>query len=173
MGFTRRQLAGLAALPLWGCGDGRSGEQTNAAPSALSSTPAQSNYRVSFRNHWTEAAFPTGFPPSAHLTGMVGATHQAGVKFWAVGQAASQGIKDIAGVSLLQDGAWLDRLEAPLYVHDAGTDGGTTFAAADIFTAPPGAVQRLSTDATDSDLLDGLHRRSQAALASMLFERLT
>ena len=101
---------------------------------------------------------------------MVGATHQAGVKFWAVGQAASQGIKNIAGVSLLQDGAWLDRLE---YVHDAGTDGGTTFAAADIFTAPPGAVQRLSTDATDSDLLDGLHRRSQEALASMLFERLT
>jgi len=39
--------------------------------------------------------------------------------------------------------------------------------------APRGRAQRLSSAASDTDLFDGWQRDSQAALASILFERLS
>jgi Spondin_N len=196
-------------------------------------------YRVTVRNHWTAAAFPTRFPAAAHLTGIVGATHGAGVDFWTLGGLASPGIKDMAergrktplldevasaiaagsaefalsgdgvalgvpevtlqfnvstkfprvtlvsmlgpspdwftgvgGVSLLENGQWLRGLEMPLRVYDAGTDDGTAFVSANAVSSPAVPVQALSTDARDSDLLNGLHRVTGQALASILFERL-
>lgn len=179
--------------------------QVTAADSAI--------YRVTLRNHWTAAAFSTRFPSGAHLTGIVGATHGAGVDFWAPGKLASNGIKDMAergrktplldevanaitagtaeyalsgdGVALgvpevsLQfnvstrfprvtlvsmlgpspgwftgvggrfsaaRGQWLQRLEMPLRVYDAGTDDGTTFGSANAVSSPATPVQALSTD---------------------------
>ncbi len=196
-------------------------------------------YRVTLRNHWTAAAFSTRFPSGAHLTGIVGATHGAGVDFWAPGALASTGIKDMAergsktpllaevanaitagtaefalsgdgvalgvpetslqfnistrfprvtlvsmlgpspdwftgvgAVSLLREGRWLQRLEMPLRVYDAGTDDGTTFGAANAVSSPATPVQHLSTDMLDSDLLNGVHRITGQALASIQFERL-
>ncbi len=242
MFVQRRGLLALGVLSLAGCG-GNGGDaedppgpemgsaQTTAADSAM--------YRVTLRNHWTAAAFSTRFPSGAHLTGIVGATHSAGVDFWALGALASTGIKDMAergrktplldevanaitagtaeyalsgdgvalggpevslhfnvstrfprvtlvsmlgpspdwftgvgGVSLLREEKWLRRLEMPLRVYDAGTDDGTTFGSANAVSSPATPVQSLSTDMQDSDLLDGVHRITGQALASILFERL-
>ena len=242
MFMHRRGLLALGVLSLAGCGgnggdvagppDPQTGSaQTTAADSAM--------YRVTLRNHWTAAAFSTRFPSGAHLTGIVGATHGAGVDFWALGALASTGIKDMAergrktplldevasaitagtaefalsgdgvalgvpevwlqfnvstrfprvtlvsllgpspdwftgvgGVSLLREGQWLQRLEMPLRVYDAGTDDGTTFGSANAVSSPATPVQALSTDMRDSDLLNGVHRVTGQALASILFERL-
>jgi hypothetical protein len=48
------------------------------------------------RSRWDAATFPTRFPASAHLTGLVGATHAATASFWAVGRAATLGVKNVA-----------------------------------------------------------------------------
>jgi Spondin_N len=78
----------------------------------------------------------------------------------------------VGGVSLLQDGQWLQRLEMPLRVYDAGTDDGSTFVSAHAASRPATPVQLLSTDVGDADLLNGVHRSTGQALASILFERL-
>jgi hypothetical protein len=79
----------------------------------------------------------------------------------------------VRGLSMLKDDAWLAHLDMPLRVYDAGTDDGLRFTAANAVTVPRGVVQRLSSAESDTDLFDGWHRDSQAALASILFERLS
>ena len=78
----------------------------------------------------------------------------------------------VGGVSLLQEGQWLQRLELPLRVYDAGTDDGTTFGSANAVSSPATRVHHLSTDMLESDLLNGVHRITGQALASIQFERL-
>ena len=256
MPLQRRRLLALATLTLTGCGGGGSSETSSASATtapgapvgaASAATPATgatatgptAAYRVHFRNHWSEAAFPTRFPAGAHLTGIVGGTHATGFDFWAVGRPATLGIKNmaelgskaalldevalavaagqaefalsgggvalgvaevqldftvsqrfprvtlvsmlgpspdwftgVAGVLLLRDGAWVTSLEMPMRVYDAGTDDGTDFIAPDLVTTPPGVVLPLGTAPQQSDLQDGVHRGSGAALASIMFERL-
>ncbi len=53
-------------------------------------------YRATLRSAWTAAAFGTQFPSGAHFSGLVGATHHAGVAFWAEGQLAAPGIQNVA-----------------------------------------------------------------------------
>ena len=48
----------------------------------------------------------------------------------------------VSGVDLFQDGDWLDSLDVPLYVYDAGTDSGATFNADNIDTKPRGKIVR-------------------------------
>ena len=84
----RRRFLGLAALSL----------PALAMPGCGGSTddPAPARYRLTLRSHWTAAAFPTQFPAAAHLTGLVGATHRAGLAFWSPGKVASAGIQGVA-----------------------------------------------------------------------------
>lgn len=239
MSIQRRGLLALGVLNLAGCGgsDADPSQPTAGATQADAADPVQ--YRLTLRSHWTAAAYPTRFPGSAHLTGVVGAVHGDGVDFWAVGALASPGIKDMAergqkatllqevasavaagnaesalsgdgvslgvpdvtlqfsasarfhrvtlvtmlgpspdwftgvgGVSLRQGGQWVQRLEMPLRVYDAGTDDGTTFTSGNAVSRPPTPVQALSSDAGESDLLNGVHRGTGQALASTVFERL-
>lgn len=242
MSPSRRQLLVWTSLALAGCGGGGGGgeEAVQEAPvRPAADTPARASYRMTLSSFWTAAAFPTRFPSSAHLTAVVGATHGNGINFWAVGSAASPGVKDVAergitgsmlseveraiangtaetsltgggvplgggsvslilsvstahprvtfvtmlgpspdwftgvaGVSLLSEGLWLPSLRLPLRVYDAGTDDGASFISADAPTLPPTGVQALSTDPSDSDFHNGVHRTSGEVLASLLFERL-
>lgn len=97
MQATRRQMIGLAALMLAGCGGGVTSPPPQAEPSPAPSPAAEAaTYRLTLRKLWLPEHFPTQFPPSAHLTGIVGATHGAGVDFWAPGRLASLGVKDVA-----------------------------------------------------------------------------
>lgn len=79
----------------------------------------------------------------------------------------------VRGLSMLKDGVWQERIDMPLRVYDAGTDDGVGFTSADAVTVPRGVVKPLSSAVSDTDLFDGWHRDSQAALASILFERLS
>ncbi len=63
------------------------------APSVSSAT-----YRVTFEATWSEATHPTDFPQFglAHFSALVGATHSADIVFWASGEPASAGVKEMA-----------------------------------------------------------------------------
>jgi hypothetical protein len=64
----------------------------NAAP------VSSATYRVTFESTWSETTHPTDFPQFglAHFSPLVGATHNADAVFWADGEAASAGIKQMA-----------------------------------------------------------------------------
>ncbi len=67
-----------------------------AFASAATADTLPASYRATLRSRWTAVNFPTRFPDSAHLTGLVGATHRDTVSFWAEGRAATLGIKNVA-----------------------------------------------------------------------------
>jgi hypothetical protein len=50
----------------------------------------------------------------------------------------------VSGLSLLENGVWLQERTVDLYPWDAGTDSGGTYRAADRATAPPETIHRLT-----------------------------
>lgn len=54
-------------------------------------------YQVEFESTWSSATHPDQFPSSsAHLSGLIGATHQSNFKLWENGMLATPGIKSMA-----------------------------------------------------------------------------
>jgi len=53
-------------------------------------------YQLTFTTTWSAQTHPNGFPPNPHFSGMIGGTHNDQVKFWALGETASDGIKSMA-----------------------------------------------------------------------------
>lgn len=54
------------------------------------------NYRLEIQSTWTQANFPTQYPANDHLSGLIGAVHNAQVIFWEPGQLASDGVENMA-----------------------------------------------------------------------------
>ena len=54
------------------------------------------NYRITFDGTWSQATHPEGFPSGAHFSQLIGATHNADVTFWEVGDLATVGIESMA-----------------------------------------------------------------------------
>jgi len=50
----------------------------------------------------------------------------------------------VTGLSLIENGAWVDEKSVVLYGFDAGTDSGTTFTSADEVTTPRGVIARFA-----------------------------
>ena len=80
------------------CGDSTSPMDgtTPTSPTASSTPSAQARYRATFRATWSPATHPDRFPSTPHFSPLVGATHGAGVRFWAAGDIASAGIEQMA-----------------------------------------------------------------------------
>ncbi len=51
----------------------------------------------------------------------------------------------VAGLSLLEDGAWVAEKAVALYPYDAGTDSGASYGSADADTVPPEPIARITT----------------------------
>ncbi len=78
-------------------------DSTNTADTATGCS-GTANYTVVFQSTWSSTTHPTDFPTGAHFSGLIGATHNADVTFWASGATASDGIELMAetgGKSLL------------------------------------------------------------------------
>ena len=56
----------------------------------------EATYKVTFTATWSASTHPQDFPSNPHFSGMIGAAHSSAVVFWATGETASQGIKDMA-----------------------------------------------------------------------------
>ncbi|MEO1329004.1 MAG: spondin domain-containing protein [Pseudomonadota bacterium] len=68
-------------------------------------------------------------------------------------------ITGVASVPLRAEGAWVARIEAPLWVWDAGADSGETYAAKNAETQPRQSVRLLATPhALTPDGLQGVGR---------------
>jgi hypothetical protein len=79
---------------------------------------AEAMYRVTFATSWSATSFPTQYPSSRHFSGLVGATHDAAVEFWAPGMAASSGIERMAEQG--NKSALLDEVGAATAGHVGG-----------------------------------------------------
>ncbi len=53
-------------------------------------------YSVTFSSTWSAATHPEGFPSNPHFSGLIGATHDSTVTFWAPDALASTGIESMA-----------------------------------------------------------------------------
>jgi len=53
-------------------------------------------YELTFNATWSAETHPTDFPGNPHFSGLIGGTHNDKVKFWATGETASDGIKQMS-----------------------------------------------------------------------------
>ena len=67
---------------------------TSAAPAIAGGSEAL--YDVDFNPTWSFATHPTAFPPAAHFSPLIGATHSSAIQFWTPGGIASPGIETMA-----------------------------------------------------------------------------
>ncbi len=106
------------------------GSATSGGDEQSTADLATARYLVTLENYWGVDDFPQGFPESAHLSLIGGATHNSAVSFWAEGDVASRGIEDMAEAGLI-DVLLLDEV-APAIAN------GTANAGIEIreFTAP-------------------------------------
>ncbi len=179
---------------------------------AEAAAQSTATYEVTFASTWSAATHPQGFPSNPHFSGLIGGTHDSTVTFWATGETASLGIKNMAelgtksalrgeveaaiqqgsaeavldgsfigrspgvvrltfdlsetyplvtlvsmlapspdwfvgvgGLSLLEQGQWIDTLTVELFVYDAGTDSGTSYTASNQVTNPPEPIAKIET----------------------------
>ena len=54
------------------------------------------NYEVIFDATWSEETHPSGFPPSPHFSGLIGATHNHETILWEPGGISSPGMESMA-----------------------------------------------------------------------------
>jgi hypothetical protein len=184
------------------------------ATMAPTEVPEESaRYLLTFEATWSEATHPTDFPPNPHFSGLIGATHSAGVGLWEEGETATPGIESMAetgekspldseiealiaeggacetisgggiglspgtvaveftvsrecplvsvvsmiapspdwfvgvsGLSLLEDGRWVDQEAVGLYPYDAGTDSGRSYASPDEPTEEREGIRRIEAE---------------------------
>lgn len=53
-------------------------------------------YQLTFESEWSGSTHPSAFPSGAHFSGLIGTTHNSSISYWAVGQPASAGVKQMA-----------------------------------------------------------------------------
>jgi hypothetical protein len=169
-------------------------------------------YSVNFVATWSSATHPTGFPGSAHFSGLIGGSHNASIEFWEPDAIATQGIERMAetgskttlqaeiedsiqdgkayqvlsgggigrspgsvsisfaassdfplltlvsmlapspdwfvgvhSLPLFENGKWIDSLEVPLIVYDAGTDSGSNYTSPNADTNPAVPIALLTS----------------------------
>jgi len=89
-----RRVVVCLALVTGGCASGSDPLPTGASP--VPGAAATARYRVTFDGSWSAATHPTEIPRVPHFSGLIGATHHAGVRFWAEGVLATEGIRAMA-----------------------------------------------------------------------------
>lgn len=120
-------------------------------------------YSVTFASTWSAATHPEGFPPNPHFSGLIGATHDSTVTFWAPAMTASSGIESMAetgGKSSLtgEVNTQIDfgRAEHLLSGGGIGTSPGSTSLTFDISSEFP-LVSLVSMLAPSPDWFVGVH----------------
>ncbi len=79
------------------CGGSSGGGDSNGSTSdTTSQCTTNEKYTVVFESTWSSSTHPTNFPADPHFSGLIGATHNDNVRFWAKGETASTGIEVMA-----------------------------------------------------------------------------
>ncbi|MDC5872176.1 spondin domain-containing protein [Vibrio europaeus] len=77
----------------------------------------------------------------------------------------------VDSLNLYQNGAWVDDLTVELKVYDSGTDDGVTFTSANVDSSPKTNVSLLTSNAADTDFLNGVHRTTSTHIGTFTFKR--
>jgi len=172
---------------------------------------AQTTYNVRFQSEWSVETHPSSFPPSPHMSPLIGATHNASYVMWEPGGTATNGIEVMAesggttplrneingrigfgsahsviagggigvspgtseanfeitashplvslvsmiapspdwfvgvhGLSLVENGEWINSLVVDLLPYDSGTDSGANYTSANADTDPAEPITALT-----------------------------
>ena len=62
----------------------------------LSTQASSATYQVTFTGTWNDSNVSSGYPPGAHFSPLVGATHNSAGAFWRPGNLASRGVENVA-----------------------------------------------------------------------------
>ncbi len=90
-------FSAAALLLSAGCGDtGPTATTPPVAPGPPPTYDATASYVVTFAATWSAATHPNMFPSNPHFSGLIGATHRAGIRFWNPGEIATNGIEVMA-----------------------------------------------------------------------------
>ena len=120
-------------------------------------------YSVTFASTWSAGTHPEGFPSNPHFSGLIGATHDSTVTFWAPDAVASTGIENMAetgskGSLTSEVNTQIDfgRAEHLLSGGGIGTSPGNTALTFDISADFP-LVSLVSMLAPSPDWFVGVH----------------
>lgn len=83
MGMTGPTGPGVTATP-------------TPAPTPAATPEATARYSIEFQAAWSGSTHPQDFPSNPHFSGLIGATHDGRIGFWAPGAPASEGIRRMA-----------------------------------------------------------------------------
>lgn len=90
----------LALCQATGCGDSNQAAPNSASTLTSTTVPPSpeptAQYRVTFAASWSRDTHPNMIPRNPHFSGLIGATHEAGTRFWEEGGLASEGIEAMA-----------------------------------------------------------------------------
>lgn len=64
----------------------------------------------------------------------------------------------INSLNLYEGNVWVDNKVINLFVYDAGSDDGNIFTSPNMPSSPKQVITRLTTDASDTDFLSGIHK---------------
>ena len=67
---------------------------------------------------------------------------------------------------------WIDNLTVDLAVYDAGTDRGRSFKSSNNAETPPENIALLTSDAADTDFVNGIQRATMEYIGTFTFERI-
>lgn len=107
---------------------------------------AWATYTVTFDATWSAETHPAGFPPSPHFSGLIGGTHNAAIRFWAEGDLASLGVKQMAEWG--SQPAHQAEVEAEIMAGNAGQ-----VIVGDVLWVSPGQIETSFTITPDHPLV--------------------
>ena len=65
-------------------------------------------------------------------------------------------ILGVHGLNMVQGGEFVEEMTIDLSLYDAGTDSGVSYESPDLDTQPRGTITLVTSEATDSDFVQGL-----------------
>tara|TARA_B100001063_G_C16663310_1_gene502244 strand:- start:143 stop:856 length:714 start_codon:yes stop_codon:yes gene_type:complete len=77
----------------------------------------------------------------------------------------------VDSLNLYQNGTWVDQVQVDLKVYDSGTDSGVTFGSANSDSSPKMNIELLTSNISDTDFVDGIHRTTGAYIGTFTFKR--
>lgn len=86
----------VALALLTSCGDSNELTPVSPSPEPAPVADQRASYRVTFEVTWSAETHPTMFPAAPHFSGLIGATHEEGLRLWQGGTIASNGIEAMA-----------------------------------------------------------------------------
>ena len=86
----------IALVAAAACGKKETPNKTAAAPPAAPRAAGPAEYTLIVKSLWTKANFPLDYPDDAHLSGLIGASHNTRYSIFAIGRKPTRGLERLS-----------------------------------------------------------------------------